>query len=65
MARDGTHTDASFLVARDPDADSSLRSRLRVPIDGGILLKARDRWSSTTRVCCHHAPECAEAPKEP
>ena len=43
----------SFLVARNPDRDSSLAYLLRLPIDGGILLKARDRWPTTTRVYCH------------
>ena len=43
----------SFLVARNPDADSSLPYLLRVPIEGGILLKARDRWPTTARVYCH------------
>jgi len=45
--------DASFVVARNPDRDSSLPYLLRLPIEGGILLKARDRWPSTTRVYCH------------
>ena len=53
MARDGTHPAGSFLVARNPDPESSLPYLLRVPIEGGILLKARDRWPSTTRVYCH------------
>jgi hypothetical protein len=29
----------SFLVARNPDPDSSLAYLLRLPIEGGILLK--------------------------
>lgn len=45
--------DASFVVARNPAADSSLPFLLRLPIDGGVLLKARDRWPTTTRVYCH------------
>jgi hypothetical protein len=43
----------SFLVARNPDPDSSLPYLLRLPIEGGILLKARDRWPTTARVYCH------------
>jgi hypothetical protein len=43
----------SFLVARNPDADSSLPYLLRLPIEGGVLLKARDRWPTTARVYCH------------
>ncbi len=45
--------DASFVVARNPDPDSSLPYLLRLPIEGGILLKARDRWPATSRVYCH------------
>ena len=45
--------DASFVVARNPDPDSSLPYLLRLPIEGGILLKARDRWPTTSRVYCH------------
>jgi hypothetical protein len=43
----------SFLVARNPDPDSTLPYLLRLPIEGGILLKARDRWPITARVYCH------------
>jgi len=53
----------SFLVARNPDPDSSLPYLLRLPIEGGILLKARDRWPTTARVYCHPLdawPEDAE-----
>jgi len=45
--------DASFVVARNPEADSSLPFLLWLPIDGGILLKARERWPATARVYCH------------
>ena len=52
-----------FLVARNPDPDSSLPYLLRLPIEGGLLLKARDRWPTTARVYCHPLdawPEDAE-----
>jgi hypothetical protein len=42
-----------FLLARNPDPDSSLPYLLRLPLDGGVLLKARDRWPVTSRVYCH------------
>jgi hypothetical protein len=42
--------DASFVVARNPEPDSSLPYLLRLPIEGGILLKARERWPATARV---------------
>lgn len=43
----------NFLVARNPDPDSTLPYLLRLPLEGGILLKARDRWPTTARVYCH------------
>jgi hypothetical protein len=43
----------NFLVARNPDPDSSLPYLLRLPIDGGIELKARAPWPATARVYCH------------
>ncbi len=42
-----------FLVARNPDSGSSLPYLLRLPIEGGVLLKARERWPATSRVYCH------------
>jgi hypothetical protein len=50
-------TDQSFLIARNPDPDSTLPYLLRLPIDGGVLLKARDRWPTTARVYCHPLEE--------
>jgi hypothetical protein len=48
---------ASFLVARNPDPDSSLPYLLRLPLDGGIELKARAPWPVTARVYCHPLDE--------
>lgn len=45
----------TFLVARNPDPDSSLPYLLRLPIDGGLELKARAPWPATARVYCHPA----------
>jgi hypothetical protein len=42
-----------FLVARNPDADSSLPYLLHIPLGDGLLLKARDTWPRTSRVYCH------------
>ena len=50
------HAD-SFLLARNPDPASTLPYLLRLPIDGGVLLKARDRWPTTARVYCHPLEE--------
>lgn len=44
---------ATFLVARNPDPESKLPYLLRLPIDGGIELKAREPWPATARVYCH------------
>ena len=42
-----------FVVARNPQVDSKLPYLLRLPIEGGIVLKARERWPTTARVYCH------------
>jgi hypothetical protein len=41
------------VVARNPDPDSTLPYLLRLPLDGGIELKAKERWPATARVYCH------------
>src|SRR5919108_2000051 len=48
---------ASFVVARNPDPDSSLPYLVRLPLDDGIELKARARWPVTARVYCHPLDE--------
>jgi hypothetical protein len=42
----------NFVVARNPDPDSRLPYLVRLPIDGGLILKARDTWPRTSRVFC-------------
>src|SRR6266508_1823895 len=42
-----------FVVARNPEADSKLPYLLRLPLEGGLLLKARESWPTTSRVYCH------------
>jgi hypothetical protein len=42
-----------FLVARNPDADSKLPYLLRLPLEDGIVLKARESWPASARVYCH------------
>lgn len=51
-----------FLVARNPDADSSLPYLLLVPVGDGLVLKARDTWPRTARVFCHRADEWPSEP---
>src|SRR6266545_3258406 len=53
-----------FLVATNPDVDSKLPYLIRLPIEGGLVLKARDTWPRSSRVYCYPAedplPEDAE-----
>jgi hypothetical protein len=46
----------SFVVARNPDPESTLPYLLRLPLEG-IELKARERWPATARVYCHPLTE--------
>jgi hypothetical protein len=47
-----------FLIARNPEADSSLPYLIRVPLGpAGIVLKAREMWPRTAKVYCHRALE--------
>jgi hypothetical protein len=52
-----------FVVARNPDPESSLPFLLRLPIEGGIFLKTRESWPRANRSYCHPVddwPEGAE-----
>jgi len=42
-----------FTIARNPQEDSKLPYLLRLPIEGGLVLKARDMWPRSSRVYCH------------
>ncbi|HEU0031962.1 MAG TPA: ERCC4 domain-containing protein [Kofleriaceae bacterium] len=47
-------SERAFVVAKNPDAGSSLPFLLRVPIEGGeLILKAKSPWPTTARVYCH------------
>lgn len=52
-----------FLIARNPDPDSSLPYLLLLPSGGGLVLKARDTWPRTSRVYCHRGDVWPEQPK--
>lgn len=54
---------SEFLVARNPEADSRLPYLLRLPIDGGLVLKARAPWPTSARVYCHRFDD--EWPQDP
>src|SRR5579859_3031956 len=41
-----------FRVARNPDPDSRLPYLLWIPIDGGLVLKARESWPRAGRSSC-------------
>src|SRR3954451_12667239 len=42
-----------FVVARNPDSESSLPFLLKVPVGGGLVLKAGEPWPVSSRVYCH------------
>src|SRR3954470_12369846 len=42
-----------FVVARNPDSESSLPFLLKVPVGGGLVLKAAEPWPVSSRVYCH------------
>jgi len=47
-----------FVIARNPDGDSTLPYVLRIPLgESGILLKARETWPRTSKVYCHRVEE--------
>ncbi len=46
---------AHFLVAANPDDASKLPYLLVLPLEGGLVLKARERFPVTARVYCHRA----------
>lgn len=53
-----------FVVARNPDPDSSLPFLVRVPFGPrGLVLKARDSWPRTAKVYCHRATEWPADPE--
>jgi hypothetical protein len=51
-------------VARNPQADSKLPYLVHLPLDGGLVLKARETWPSSARVYCHRFEESWPADAE-
>jgi hypothetical protein len=46
-----------FVIARNPDATSTLPYLVRLPLGpDGVVLKVRDTWPRTSKVYCHRAP---------
>jgi hypothetical protein len=53
-----------LLVARNPDASSSLPYLIRIPLGpAGIILKARKTWPRTSKIYCHRADEWPADPE--
>lgn len=46
-----------FVVARNPDPESSLPFLVNLPIEGGIILKTREAWPRANRAYCHPVEE--------
>jgi hypothetical protein len=46
-----------FVVARNPQGDSQLSYLVRLPLEDGLVLKARAPWPVTARVYCHRFEE--------
>lgn len=47
-----------FVVARNPDGDSTLPYLLRIPLpERPVILKARESWPRTSKVYCHRVEE--------
>jgi hypothetical protein len=44
-----------FVIARNPDAESSLPFLVRVPLGDGVALKVKDTWPRTAKIYCHRA----------
>jgi hypothetical protein len=47
-----------FLIARNPDCESSLPYLVRLPLGpNGVALKVRETWPRTNKVYCHRADD--------
>ena len=44
---------SEFVIGRNPEEDSKLPYLLLLPLEGGLILKARDTWPRSSRVYCH------------
>ena len=45
------------MIARNTEPGSTLPYLLRIPLGGGIILKAKDTWPRTGKVYCHRVDE--------
>ncbi len=44
---------SEFVIGRNPEEDSELPYLPLLPLEGGLILKARDTWPRSSRVYCH------------
>ncbi|HYT29826.1 MAG TPA: ERCC4 domain-containing protein [Actinomycetota bacterium] len=51
------------MIAHNPQVDTALPFLLRIPLEGGLVLKARDTWPRSSRIYCHRFEE--DWPEEP
>jgi hypothetical protein len=52
-----------FVVARNPDPDSTLPFLVRLPLGrDGVVLKVRDTWPRTSKVYCHPSTDWPDEP---
>jgi hypothetical protein len=52
-----------FVIARNPDGDSSLPYLVRVPVPGSpVVLKVRDTWPRTSKIYCHASTDWPNDP---
>jgi hypothetical protein len=53
-----------FLIAKNPELDSSLPYLLRIPTaDGALIVRARDTWPRTAKIYCHPGDEWPSDPE--
>ena len=52
-----------FIVACNPQPDTKLPFLVKLLLEGGLVLKAREAWPTTSRVYCH--PFGEDWPEEP
>ncbi|MPZ64155.1 MAG: hypothetical protein GEU83_01040 [Pseudonocardiaceae bacterium] len=52
-----------FVIAHNPEPDSKLPYLVRLPLGGGVVLKARETWPRTSKVYCHRADGWPDDPE--
>ncbi len=53
-----------FVVARNPEPDSTLPYLIQLPLpEGNLILKAREPWPRTAKVYCHRVDDWPKNPE--